>query len=135
MYNDALFSEKNIPKLIIITPIVAILFITVFSIYFFITNQNEYFKDESNRLEISFNQKQKDLIKNQVDTVISYMTHQEQIYNNKAIEQVIKRTYVLSTRLNQLYNDLDLSVNNNDQQDILNNLINSKLSEDNYFNR
>jgi signal transduction histidine kinase len=128
-----MFSEKNIPKLIVITPIVAILFITVFSIYFFTITQNEYFIEESNRLEVEFNKEQKDLIKNQVDTVISYITHQEQIYNNNAIEQVIKRTYILSTRLNQLYSDLNLKVNNKKQQDILKNLINSKLSEDNYF--
>ncbi len=128
-----MFSEKNIPKLIVLTPIIAILLITAFSIYFFVITQNNYFKDESNRLEINFKKQQKDLIRNEIDTIISYITQQEQIYSNNAIEQVINRTYVLSTRLNQLYNDLDASVNKNKQLDILKNFINSKLSEDNYF--
>ncbi|RXI35949.1 histidine kinase, partial [Malaciobacter mytili] len=54
-----MFSEKNIPKLIILTPIVTVLLIAFFTIYFFIQNQYKYFEDESRRVEKEFILKQK----------------------------------------------------------------------------
>ncbi|PHR73091.1 MAG: histidine kinase [Arcobacter sp.] len=128
-----MFSEKNLPKLIIYTPITAIVCITIFTIYLFIKTQNEYFNEESIRLESEFNKNQKALIKNQIKTVLSYITHQERIYTNAAIEKVIKRTFLLGKRLTQLSNDLNYEVDSPSQELILNNLINSKVSNDNYF--
>ena len=128
-----MFKEKNLPTLIIYTPIIAVIFVTIFTIYLFVQNQNEYFLEESIRIEKEFNTKQKVLIKNQLNTIISYITTQEQLYTNAAIEKVIKRTVLLSTQLNQLYNDLNAEVNSSIQEDILSNLINSKISNDNYF--
>jgi len=128
-----MFKEKNLPKLIIYSPIIAVIFVTIFTIYLFINNQNEYFAEESARIEKEFNTKQKALIKNQLNTVISYITTQEQLYTNAAIEKVIKRTVLLSTQLNQLYKDLNSEVHSSLQEDILSNLINSKISNDNYF--
>ena len=128
-----MFKEKNLPTLIIYTQIIAVIFVTIFTIYLFVQNQNEYFLEESIRIEKEFNTKQKVLIKNQLNTIISYITTQEQLYTNAAIEKVIKRTVLLSTQLNQLYNDLNAEVNSSIQEDILSNLINSKISNDNYF--
>jgi len=128
-----MFKEKNLPKLIIYTPITAVICITIFTIYLFIQTQNEYFEEESMRIEKEFNNKQKALIKNQIKTVISYITHQEQIYTNAAIEKVIKRTVLLSSRLKQLHQDLNYEVNSNLQDDILSNLINSEISKEHYF--
>ena len=128
-----MFREKNLPKLIIFTPVIAIIAITIFTIYFFIKMQNEYFIEESTRLEKEFNLKQKKLIKNQIKTIISYITHQEQIYTDAATEKVIKRTYTLSSRLIQLSNDLNLEVDSQKRKKILSNLINSKTSDTNYF--
>ena len=128
-----MFKEKNLPTLIIYTPIIAVIFVTIFTIYLFVQNQNEYILEESIRIEKEFNTKQKVLIKNQLNTIISYITTQEQLYTNAAIEKVIKRTVLLSTQLNQLYNDLNAEVNSSIQEDILSNLINSKISNDNYF--
>ena len=105
-----MFREKNLPKLIIYTPITAIVCITIFTIYLFIKTQNEYFNEESKRLESEFNKNQKALIKNQIKTVLSYITHQEYIYTNAAIEKVIKRTFLLGKRLTQLSNDLNYEV-------------------------
>ena len=42
-----LFSEKNIPKLIILTPIVTVVLIAFLTIYFFIQNQNNYFEEKT----------------------------------------------------------------------------------------
>ena len=128
-----MFKEKNLPKLIIYTPVLAILIITILTIYFFITIQNEYFIQESNRLETNFKQKQKNQIQDQIKTILSYITHQEEIYTNSASEKVIKRTYVLSSRLTQLSKDLDLEVNEEKREKILSNLINSETSTSNYF--
>jgi len=128
-----MFTEKNIPKLIILTPVIAVMLIAIFTIYFFINTQNNYFEEESIRLETQFIQKQKRLLKKEIDTITKYITHQESIYTNKAIEKVIKRTFTLSARLNQLYIDLNLEVNSERQLEILTNLINSKISDHSYF--
>ncbi len=128
-----MFSEKNLPKLIIITPIIAILIITIVTGYIFVETQNEYFYEENKRLEEDFHKKQKTLIKNQIQTIISYIRHQENLYTNSAIEKVIKETYTLETRINQLYNDLNYKIDTDLRKTILSNLINSKISNQNYF--
>ena len=120
-----MFSEKNLPKLIIFTPIIAILIITIVTGYIFVETQNEYFYEENQRREKDFHTKQKALIKNQIKTIVSYITHQENLYTNSAIEKVIKETHTLETRINQLYTDL--------RKTILSNLLNSKISNQNYF--
>jgi len=128
-----MFTEKNIPKLIIFTPIIAVILIAFSTIYIFIETQNNYFEEESIRLETEFIQNKKSLLKKEIDTITNYITHQESIYTNKAIEKVIKRTFVLSSRVKQLYADLNLEVNSDRQLEILTNLINSKVSDESYF--
>lgn len=122
-----MFSQKNIPKLIIISPIIAIFLITFFTSYLFITTQYNYFDDETKRIEKEFLKNKKNLLKEEINRVYSYLEHQESIYTNNANEKVIKRTYVLSSRLNQLYQDL------NKDEKILKNIINQKTSNTNYF--
>ena len=128
-----MFSEKNIPKLIVLTPIIAVLLIAFLTIYFFIKTQNSYFEEESIRLEKEFLQKQKSLLKKEIDTISNYITHQESIYTNRAIEKVIKRTFTLTSQLNQLYIDLNLEVDKTKQREILTNLIGSNFSKGSYF--
>ncbi len=69
-----LFSEKNIPKLIILTPIVTVILVAFFTIYFFIQNQNNYFEEESIRVEKEYLERQKNILKKEVDYVINYST-------------------------------------------------------------
>ena len=128
-----MFSEKNLPKLIIFTPIIAIVFLTSFTVYLFVETQNEYFEKESILIEKQFKRKQKKLIREQIKSTLSFITHQEQVYTNQAMEKVIKRTYTLSSRLKQLNIDLNLKVNRSKQKKILTSLINSNEEEDNYF--
>jgi len=70
-----LFSEKNIPRLIILTPIITVILIAFFTIYFFVKTQNNYFKEESFRLEEQYIIKQKDILKKEIEYVINYMNH------------------------------------------------------------
>ena len=39
-----MFTEKNIPRLIIITPIITVVLIAFFTIYFFVKAQNDYLR-------------------------------------------------------------------------------------------
>ena len=70
-----MFSEKNIPKLIILTPIVTVILVAFFTIYFFIQNQNNYFEEESIRVEKEYLERQKNILKKEVDYVINYIEH------------------------------------------------------------
>jgi signal transduction histidine kinase len=68
-----LFSEKNIPKLIILTPIITVILVAFFTIYFFIQNQNNYFEEESIRLEQEYIQRQENILAKEVAYVINYI--------------------------------------------------------------
>ncbi|MEA1913733.1 MAG: cache domain-containing protein, partial [Campylobacterota bacterium] len=70
-----LFSEKNIPKLIILTPIITAVLIAFFVINFFIQTQNDYFEKESYRLEDIFLTNQKKLLEKELNKVIHYIEH------------------------------------------------------------
>ena len=84
-----LFSEKNIPKLIILTPIVTVVLIAFLTIYFFIQNQNNYFEEESIRVEKEYIQRQEDILKKEVDYVINYIEFHVN-HNTKLSEEELK---------------------------------------------
>ena len=77
-----MFNEKNLPKFIIFTPIIALLLASVFIIYFFINNQNGYFITQSIQLEQEYIKKQKDILRQQINYVINYINYHEK--NNKS---------------------------------------------------
>ncbi len=70
-----LFSEKNIPKLIILTPIFTIIILSTFVTSFLIDSQNSYFKSQSKILETRYILKQKALLVSQVNRVIAYIDY------------------------------------------------------------
>ena len=70
-----MFTEKNIPRLIILTPVITVLIGAFFTIYFFVKQQNDYFKEESIRVETEYIQKQKDILKKEIDYIINYINH------------------------------------------------------------
>jgi signal transduction histidine kinase len=84
-----LFSEKNIPKLIILTPIITVVLVAFFTIYFFIQNQNNYFEEESIRVEKEYIQRQENILKKEVDYVINYM-EQHVSRNTKLTQEELK---------------------------------------------
>ncbi|XPV67426.1 MAG: cache domain-containing protein [Halarcobacter sp.] len=70
-----MFTEKNIPRLIILTPIITVILVAVFNIYFFVKNQNDYFEEESIRVEDEYLKKQKNILKKEVEYVINYIEY------------------------------------------------------------
>jgi len=87
------FTEKNIPKLIILTPVITVLIGAFFTIYFFVKQQNDYFKEESLRLETEYIQKQKNILKKEIDYIINYIDHH--IQNNQTLsEEELKKSLI-----------------------------------------
>ncbi|RXK07110.1 sensor histidine kinase [Halarcobacter bivalviorum] len=85
-----MFNEKNIPRLIIFTPIITAILIAFFTIYFFIENQNNYFEEESLIVEKQYLEKQKEILKKEIDYAINYIEHR--VNNNKKLdEQELKK--------------------------------------------
>ena len=66
-----MFTERNIPRLIILTPIITVLIGTFFTIYFFVKQQNDYFEEESLRVEAEYIQNQKDILKKEIDYILN----------------------------------------------------------------
>lgn len=75
-----MFTEKNIPRLIILTPIITVILVAVFNIYFFVKNQNDYFEEESIRVEDEYLKKQKNILKKEVEYVINYIEYHVKKY-------------------------------------------------------
>lgn len=84
-----MFSEKNIPKLIILTPIITVILVAFFTIYFFIQNQNNYFEEESIRLEQEYIQRQENILAKEVAYVINYIEFHVK-NNTKLSEEELK---------------------------------------------
>jgi signal transduction histidine kinase len=89
-----MFSEKNIPKLIILTPIITVLLIAFFTIYFFVKNQNNYFEEESIRVEQEYITKQKNILKKEVDYIINYLeyhvNHNTKLTNDELKNEMLR---------------------------------------------
>jgi signal transduction histidine kinase len=68
-----LFTEKNLPRLIIATPIVLVLLFAMFIIYTFVNSQYENFDKESKELEIEYLKRQKEILINENQRVLDYI--------------------------------------------------------------
>lgn len=88
-----MFSEKNISKLIILTPVITVFLGTFFTIYFFVENQNRYFEEESFRVEEEYIKKQKNILKKEIDYVINYIEHYVN-KNKKLSEDELKQELI-----------------------------------------
>jgi len=80
-----LFSEKNIPRLIILTPIFTIMILSISVTLFLVNSQNRYFESQSTMLEKRYILKQKALLVSKVNEVIKYIDYHR--INFKNIEQ------------------------------------------------
>lgn len=85
-----MFTEKNIPKLIILAPIITVVLIAFFNIYFFVKNQYNYFNEESIRVEDEYILKQKNILKKEIDYIIDYINYHEK-ENKKLSEEELKK--------------------------------------------
>ncbi len=77
-----LFSEKNIPKLIIITPIFTIVILASLLSYSFIETQNNYYHQESIQLETNYMKKQKMMLINEMNNIFKYIDYQKKLIIN-----------------------------------------------------
>jgi signal transduction histidine kinase len=85
-----MFTEKNIPKLIILTPIITVVLIAFFNTYFFVQNQYNYFKEESIRVEEEYITKQENILKREIDSLINYIDFYRK-RNTKLTEEELKK--------------------------------------------
>lgn len=88
-----MFSEKNISKLIVLTPIVTVLLGAFFTIYFFVKNQYNYFEEESILVEKEYIKKQKKILEKEIDSIINYIEHHT-LTNKNMSEKVLKRKLI-----------------------------------------
>ena len=73
-----MFTEKNLPRLIVATPIIFVLLFALFIIYFFVSTQYGNFNQESIELEKKYLLRQKNILKNENRRVIEYINfHRE----------------------------------------------------------
>ncbi|MGB6329880.1 MAG: cache domain-containing protein [Halarcobacter sp.] len=80
-----MFNEKNIPKLIVFTPVLSVLISAFFTIYFFVKNQNNYFEEESLRVEKEYIQKQRNILKKEISSILNYIKFH--VHENKKLSQ------------------------------------------------
>ncbi len=74
-----MFSEKNIPKLIILTPIFTIVVLISILLYSFIETQNSYYEQESRELESSYMQKQMTVLVSEMNNIFKYIEYQKSL--------------------------------------------------------
>ncbi len=94
-----MFSEKNIPKLIILTPIFTIIILVILILYFFIKTQQDYFLQEINQLEKNYLEKQKIILKEEIHNIFNYIEY----HKNLTINNTKKNMHIqMKTFLNQI---------------------------------
>ncbi len=90
-----MFSEKNIPKLIILTPIFTIIILVSLILYSFIKTQQNYFLQESAQLEKNYIKKQKVILQEEIGNVFNYIEYHKNlmINNTKKNMQIQMKTF------------------------------------------
>ena len=74
-----MFTEKNLPRLIIATPIVTVLLFAMLIIYFFIASQYSNFEKESLELEKEYVATQKNILVNENKKVYDYIQYHRKV--------------------------------------------------------
>jgi signal transduction histidine kinase len=78
-----LFTEKNLPRLIIVTPIILVLLFALLIIYFFINTQYNNFQKESIELEKEYLVKQKNILKDENNKILQYINYHRDVENRR----------------------------------------------------
>lgn len=86
-----MFTEKNLPRLIIATPIITVLLFAVFIIYFFISSQYANFEQESLELEKEYILRQKNILKNENDKVHEYIRYHRELNKKRTHDELRQR--------------------------------------------
>ena len=85
-----MFTEKNLPRLIVATPIVFVLLFALFIIYFFINSQYGNFQKESMELEKEYLFKQKNILKNENNKIIEYIKYHREVEKKRIHNELRK---------------------------------------------
>ncbi|ADG92951.1 integral membrane sensor signal transduction histidine kinase [Arcobacter nitrofigilis DSM 7299] len=103
-----MFNEKNIPTLIILTPIFSIILLVSILLYYLVNNQQNNFKKESAQLEKEYISKQKEILKKETNGVISYIKYQK----NLLIENTKKSIHIQMSTFAKNIEDNTISYKN-----------------------
>lgn len=87
-----MFTEKNLPRLIIATPVILVLLFTFIVIYFFVTIQYSNFKEESIDLEHEYFLKQKNILRNENEKVLEYINYHRKVEKKRIFNRFKKLT-------------------------------------------
>jgi len=101
-----LFTEKNLPRLIIATPIIFVLLFALFIIYFFIGTQYSNFQEESIELEKEYFLRQKNILKNENKQIIEYINFHREIEKKRIhnkFRQLLKNGFNVTEDVVQKY--------------------------------
>lgn len=90
-----MFSEKNIPRLIIITPILSIFILTFLLLFYFIKAQQNYFTAQSEKQGQEYIQKQKTILQKEINTAFAYIEYQKNLLidNTQKEMQIQMKTF------------------------------------------
>jgi len=83
-----MFTEKNLPRLIIATPIFTIFVFALLIIYFFVSSQYSNFQEESKELEQEYIFRQKNILKNENEKIQDYIKHHRKLGTSR--KEIIK---------------------------------------------
>jgi len=85
-----LFTEKNLPRLIIGTPIFLVFLFALLIIYFFISTQYSNFHDESLALEKEYLLKQKNILRDENNKVLKYIKYHRKVEQKRIFNRFRK---------------------------------------------
>jgi len=115
-----MFNQKNIPTLIIVTPILSIVLLISVLLYYLIQNQQESFAKEISQLEKEYIAKQKEILQTGTNEVISYIKYQKNLLliNTKKDIKIQMNTFSKNMKRNKIesskyYNYINQSANSN----------------------
>ena len=83
-----MFTEKNLPRLIVATPIIFVLLFALFIIYFFVSTQYGNFNQESMELEKKYLLRQKNILKNENRRVVEYINFHREVEKKTHTQQI-----------------------------------------------
>jgi len=83
-----MFSEKNIPRWILLTPILTVVLIAVATIYSFVTTQESYFEEESRHIEQEYLARQKQTLRREIASVINYLRHHSDLQRQTLLRYI-----------------------------------------------
>jgi len=131
-----LFNEKNIPILIILTPIFSILILVSILVFSLVQNQRNYFQKEGMEFEKKYILKQKQILSKEVNRIIDYISYQRNltIENSKKSIEIQMNAFLKNIKNNLIkpnsYREYVLQNSNSNTDFIIFDIANKKQFKD-----